>query len=160
MALVGANFLRGAAGLRRASDMLASDRLLEFANYYENAAIEAFSKLKESPPLGEKELPPQLLLVSANNRMGHMTLLKMACSGNCSNFIAQSGVQEFLSSIWRGNFALKEKVWKITGCVIFFWLPFLPSLILDFKNAKRNWFQKWIDTLTAPITVFMVVNTS
>ena len=159
LALVGANFLRGAAGLRRASDMLASDRLLEFANYYENTAIEAFSKLKESPPLGEKELPPQLLLVSANNRMGHMTLLKMASSGNCSNFIAQSGVQEFLSSIWRGNFALKEKVWKIAGCVIFFWLPFLPSLILDFKNAKRNWFQKWIDTLTAPITVFMVVNT-
>ena len=139
--------------------MLASDRLRAFASYYENAAIVAYSKVEETPSFGEKELSPQLLLVSANNRMGNMTLLKMAASGNCSNFIAQSGVQEFLTSIWRGNFALKEKKKRIAFCVIFFWLPFLPYLILDFKNAKRNWFQKWIDTLTAPITVFMVVNT-
>jgi hypothetical protein len=134
--------------------------LQEFANYYEEGAIEAYRDVPKGPSIGEKNLSPQMMLVNANERIGNMTILKLAYAGKCVNFMAQVGVQEFLSNIWRGNFTLKEKLRSILFCIFFFWLPFLPAMLLKFEGEYRNchWFKKWIFTMRAPFTVFWVSN--
>ncbi|CBY39905.1 unnamed protein product, partial [Oikopleura dioica] len=137
LAILGANFLRGAAALKR-RDISASERLEEFANYYENAAIDAYHDVHKGSHIGEQKLSPQMMLVTANERMGNMTMLKLAYAGKCVNFMSQVGVQEFLSNIWRGKFTLKQKLRSIAICIFFFWLPFLPSMLLKFEGKYKN----------------------
>ncbi len=99
-----------------------------------------------------------MMLVTANERMGNMTMLKLAYAGKCVNFMSQVGVQEFLSNIWRGKFTLKQNLRYIAFCIFFFWLPFLPSMLLKFEGKYKNcnWLKKWIHTMRAPFTVFWV----
>jgi hypothetical protein len=100
-----------------------------------------------------------MMLVTANERMGNMTMLQLAYAGKCVNFMAQVGVQEFLSNIWRGKFTLKQKLRSLAFCTFFYWLPFLPSMLLKFEGKYRDvhWFKKWIYLIRAPFTVFYVI---
>ncbi|XP_063743322.1 transient receptor potential cation channel subfamily M member 2 [Eleginops maclovinus] len=94
------------------------------ANHYEKHAIGVFSECHN----WDRERA-QKLLFRASPSWGRTTCLRLALEADNKNFVAQSGVQAFLTQIWCGELSVDNPVWRVLLCMVFFPLIYTGFLV-------------------------------
>uniref|UniRef100_A0A8C5PWT9 Transient receptor potential cation channel subfamily M member 8 n=1 Tax=Leptobrachium leishanense TaxID=445787 RepID=A0A8C5PWT9_9ANUR len=133
------------------NDINTAEECTEIAKQYETRVVEFFSECYSN----DDELAEMLLNYSCEV-WGKNNCLEVAVEANDQHFIAQPGVQNFLSKQWYGNISTDEKTWKILLCVILF-----PLISCDFISFRKNiqdrkihHLRKFYDFFTSPFVIF------
>uniref|UniRef100_A0A8D2KYE7 Transient receptor potential cation channel subfamily M member 8 n=1 Tax=Varanus komodoensis TaxID=61221 RepID=A0A8D2KYE7_VARKO len=122
------------------NDINAAGESEELANEYEARAVELFTECYCS----DEDLAEQL------------SCLELAVEAKDQQFIAQPGVQNFLSKQWYGEISRDTKNWKIILCLFLF--PLLCCGFISFRRkpterSKRLFFY-YVWFFTSPFVVF------
>ncbi|XP_070831670.1 transient receptor potential cation channel subfamily M member 2 isoform X2 [Chaetodon trifascialis] len=114
---------------KEGSDADEAEQMQELANHYEKHAIGVFCECHNSDEERAKKL-----LVRASPFWGNTTCLRLALEADDKTFIAQSGVQAFLTQIWCGELSVENPVWRVLVCMIFF--PLIYTGFLVFRRDE------------------------
>ncbi|XP_076026118.1 transient receptor potential cation channel subfamily M member 2-like [Genypterus blacodes] len=125
-----------------------AENMQELANHYEEHAIGVFSECYNCD-----EERAQKLLVRASPSWGKTTCLRLALRAHAKSFVAQSGVQAYLTQIWCGELAVDNPVWRVMICMLFF--PLIYTGFLTFrrdelfqKETRKSEEMKTMETIT------------
>ncbi|XP_069472097.1 transient receptor potential cation channel subfamily M member 8 isoform X2 [Ambystoma mexicanum] len=133
------------------NDINAAGESEEIANEYETRAVELFSECYSS----DEDLAEQLLVYSCE-AWGGSNCLELAVEAKDQQFIAQPGVQNFLSKQWYGHISRDTKNWKIILCLLF--LPLISCGFISFRkkplDGKQTQLWKYGAFITSPFVVF------
>ncbi|EPQ11129.1 Transient receptor potential cation channel subfamily M member 8 [Myotis brandtii] len=133
------------------SDINAAGESEELANEYETRAVELFTECYSS----DEDLAEQLLVYSCE-AWGGSNCLELAVEATDQHFIAQPGVQNFLSKQWYGEISRDTKNWKIILCL--FIIPLVGCGFVSFRkkpvdrHRKLLWY--YVAFFTSPFVVF------
>ncbi|KFO32444.1 Transient receptor potential cation channel subfamily M member 8 [Fukomys damarensis] len=133
------------------NDINAAGESEELANEYETRAVELFTECYSS----DEDLAEQLLVYSCE-AWGGSNCLELAVEATDQHFIAQPGVQNFLSKQWYGEISRDTKNWKIILCL--FIIPLVGCGFVSFrkkpidKHKKLLWY--YVAFFTSPFVVF------
>ncbi|KAG5214517.1 hypothetical protein JEQ12_000093 [Ovis aries] len=133
------------------NDINAAGESEELANEYESRAVELFTECYSS----DEDLAEQLLVYSCE-AWGGSSCLELAVEATDQHFIAQPGVQNFLSKQWYGEISRDTKNWKIILCL--FIIPLVGCGLVSFrkkpldKHRKLLWY--YVAFFTSPFVVF------
>ncbi|GAB0191830.1 transient receptor potential cation channel subfamily M member 8 [Grus japonensis] len=108
------------------NDINAAGESEELANEYETRAVELFTECYSN----DEDLAEQLLTYSCE-AWGGSNCLELAVEAKDQQFIAQPGVQNFLSKQWYGEISRDTKNWKIILCLFFF--PLIGCGFISFR---------------------------
>ncbi|KAM4775858.1 transient receptor potential cation channel subfamily M member 8 isoform 3-T4 [Cyanocitta cristata] len=109
------------------NDINAAGESEELANEYETRAVELFTECYSN----DEDLAEQLLTYSCE-AWGVSNCLELAVEAKDQQFIAQPGVQNFLSKQWYGEISRDTKNWKIILCLFFF--PLIGCGFISFRK--------------------------
>ncbi|NP_001155066.1 transient receptor potential cation channel, subfamily M, member 8 L homeolog isoform X1 [Xenopus laevis] len=133
------------------NDINAAGESEEIANEYETRAVELFTECYSN----DEDLA-EMLLVCSCEAWGMSNCLEMAVEAKDQQFIAQPGVQNFLSKQWYGEISRDTKNWKILFSLFFF--PLISCGFISFRkkpsDKKRSHLWKYFDFFTSPFVVF------
>ncbi|KAM7154200.1 transient receptor potential cation channel subfamily M member 8 isoform 1-T1 [Macrochelys suwanniensis] len=133
------------------NDINAAGESEEMANEYETRAVELFSECYSS----DEELAEQLLTYSCE-AWGGSNCLELAVEAKDQQFIAQPGVQNFLSKQWYGEISRDTKNWKIILCLFLF--PLIGCGFISFRKKPVEGSKKlllyYASFFTSPFVVF------
>ncbi|XP_015281869.1 PREDICTED: transient receptor potential cation channel subfamily M member 8 [Gekko japonicus] len=133
------------------NDINAAGESEELANEYETRAVELFTECYSS----DEDLAEQLLVYSCE-AWGGSNCLELAVEAKDQQFIAQPGVQNFLSKQWYGEISRDTKNWKIILCLFLF--PLIGCGFISFrkKPAERSkkLFLYYASFFMSPFVVF------
>ncbi|XP_066855705.1 transient receptor potential cation channel subfamily M member 8 isoform X13 [Anser cygnoides] len=122
------------------NDINAAGESEELANEYETRAVELFTECYSN----DEDLAEQLLTYSCE-AWGGSNCLELAVEAKDQQFIAQPGVQNFLSKQWYGEISRDTKNWKIILCLFFF--PLIGCGFISFSytvgSVQENNDQVW-----------------
>ncbi|XP_069052884.1 transient receptor potential cation channel subfamily M member 2 isoform X2 [Lepisosteus oculatus] len=107
-----------------------SDEMKKLADYYEHQAIGVFTEC-----YGRDELRAQKLLTRLSKSWGRTTCLRLALEADNKSFVAQTGVQAFLTTIWWGELTVDTKLWRVLLCMLFF--PFIYTGLVTFRRDEE-----------------------
>ncbi|OBS72251.1 hypothetical protein A6R68_13170, partial [Neotoma lepida] len=133
------------------NDINAAGESEELANEYETRAVELFTECYSN----DEDLAEQLLVYSCE-AWGGSNCLELAVEATDQHFIAQPGVQNFLSKQWYGEISRDTKNWKIILCL--FVIPLVGCGLVSFrkkpidKHKKLLWY--YVAFFTSPFVVF------
>ncbi|KAG8515564.1 Transient receptor potential cation channel subfamily M member 8 [Galemys pyrenaicus] len=133
------------------NDINAAGESEELANEYETRAVELFTECYSN----DEDLAEQLLVYSCE-AWGGSNCLELAVEATDQHFIAQPGVQNFLSKQWYGEISRDTKNWKIILCL--FIIPLVGCGFVSFrkkpvdKHKKLLWY--YVAFFTSPFVVF------
>ncbi|XP_039204986.1 transient receptor potential cation channel subfamily M member 8 isoform X5 [Crotalus tigris] len=133
------------------NDINAAGESEELANEYETRAVELFTECYSS----DEDLAEQLLIYSCE-AWGGNSCLELAVEAKDQQFIAQPGVQNFLSKQWYGEISRDTKNWKIILCLFLF--PLIGCGFISFRkkpierSKKLVFYYAWF--FTSPFVVF------
>ncbi|NP_001155067.1 transient receptor potential cation channel subfamily M member 8b L homeolog [Xenopus laevis] len=131
-------------------DASAAQESEEMANDYETRAIELFTECYSN----DKKIA-EMVLVHPCEAWGKSNCLEMAVGANDQRFIAQPGVQNFISKQWYGWISRDTKTWKILLSLFFF--PLISCGFITFRkdsNRKKGHLWKYFLFFTSPFAVF------
>uniref|UniRef100_A0A8C5WCS7 Transient receptor potential cation channel subfamily M member 8 n=1 Tax=Leptobrachium leishanense TaxID=445787 RepID=A0A8C5WCS7_9ANUR len=133
------------------NDINAAGESEEIANEYETRAVELFTECYSN----DEDLA-EMLLVYSCEAWSNSNCLEMAVEAKDQQFIAQPGVQNFLSKQWYGEISRDTKNWKILLSLILF--PLISCGFISFRkkisDGKRSHLWKYFAFFTAPFVVF------
>uniref|UniRef100_A0A8C5JKQ0 TRPM-like domain-containing protein n=1 Tax=Junco hyemalis TaxID=40217 RepID=A0A8C5JKQ0_JUNHY len=133
------------------NDINAAGESEELANEYETRAVELFTECYSN----DEELAEQLLTYSCE-AWGGSNCLELAVEARDQQFIAQPGVQNFLSKQWYGEISRDTKNWKIILCLFFF--PLIGCGFISFRKKpvekSKKLFLYYVSFFTSPFVVF------
>uniref|UniRef100_A0A8C8SRB3 Transient receptor potential cation channel subfamily M member 8 n=1 Tax=Pelusios castaneus TaxID=367368 RepID=A0A8C8SRB3_9SAUR len=133
------------------NDINAAGESEELANEYETRAVELFSDCYSS----DEDLAEQLLTYSCE-AWGGSNCLELAVEAKDQQFIAQPGVQNFLSKQWYGEISRDTKNWKILLCLFLF--PLIGCGFISFRKKPVEKSKKlllyYASFFTSPFVVF------
>ncbi|XP_038605279.1 transient receptor potential cation channel subfamily M member 8 [Tachyglossus aculeatus] len=133
------------------NDINAAGESEELANEYETKAVELFTECYSS----DEELAEQLLIYSCE-AWGGSNCLELAVEARDQQFIAQPGVQNFLSKQWYGEISRDTKNWKIIMCL--FLVPLIGCGFISFRkkpiDRTKKVFWYYVAFFTSPFVVF------
>ncbi|XP_067404758.1 transient receptor potential cation channel subfamily M member 8 [Emydura macquarii macquarii] len=133
------------------NDINAAGESEELANEYVTRAVELFSDCYSS----DEELAEQLLTYSCE-AWGGSNCLELAVEAKDQQFIAQPGVQNFLSKQWYGEISRDTKNWKILLCLFLF--PLIGCGFISFRKKPVEKSKKlllyYASFFTSPFVVF------
>ncbi|XP_075463467.1 transient receptor potential cation channel subfamily M member 8 isoform X1 [Ascaphus truei] len=133
------------------NDINAAGESEEIANEYENRAVELFTECYSS----DEELA-EMLLVYSCEAWGKSNCLEMAVEAKDQQFIAQPGVQNFLSKQWYGEISRDTKNWKILLSLLLF--PLISCGFISFRKkpteGKFTHLWHYFAFFTSPFVVF------
>ncbi|XP_069716759.1 transient receptor potential cation channel subfamily M member 8 isoform X2 [Phaenicophaeus curvirostris] len=133
------------------NDINAAGESEELANEYETRAVELFTECYSS----DEDLAEQLLTYSCE-AWGGSNCLELAVEAKDQQFIAQPGVQNFLSKQWYGEISRDTKNWKIILCLFFF--PLIACGFISFRKKpvekSKKLFLYYVSFFTSPFVVF------
>ncbi|XP_046799508.1 transient receptor potential cation channel subfamily M member 8 isoform X4 [Gallus gallus] len=109
------------------NDINAAGESEELANEYETRAVELFTECYSN----DENLAEQLLTYSCE-AWGGSNCLELAVEAKDQQFIAQPGVQNFLSKQWYGGISRDTNNWKIILCLFFF--PLIGCGFISFSG--------------------------
>ncbi|XP_007653247.1 transient receptor potential cation channel subfamily M member 8 isoform X1 [Cricetulus griseus] len=133
------------------NDINAAGESEELANEYETRAVELFTECYSN----DEDLAEQLLVYSCE-AWGGSNCLELGVEATDQHFIAQPGVQNFLSKQWYGEISRDTKNWKIILCL--FVIPLVGCGLVSFrkkpidKHKKLLWY--YVAFFTSPFVVF------
>ncbi|XP_078539473.1 transient receptor potential cation channel subfamily M member 8-like [Lissotriton helveticus] len=125
------------------------DAYEDIANEYETRAVELFSECYRS----DVELAERLLLYPCAAWKGQ-NCLELAVEAKDRDFIAQPGVQDFVSKQWHGHIAMDTPSWKVLLSVFIF--PLIACGFISFREEQpgKNVFWKYKAFFTSPLVIF------
>ncbi|NXP35847.1 TRPM8 protein, partial [Leiothrix lutea] len=133
------------------NDINAAGESEELANEYETRAVELFTECYSN----DEDLAEQLLTYSCE-AWGGSNCLELAVEARDQQFIAQPGVQNFLSKQWYGEISRDTKNWKIIMCLFFF--PLIGCGFISFRKKpvekSKKLFLYYVSFFTSPFVVF------
>nr|XP_047914341.1 transient receptor potential cation channel subfamily M member 8 isoform X14 [Anser cygnoides] len=133
------------------NDINAAGESEELANEYETRAVELFTECYSN----DEDLAEQLLTYSCE-AWGGSNCLELAVEAKDQQFIAQPGVQNFLSKQWYGEISRDTKNWKIILCLFFF--PLIGCGFISFRKKpvekSKKLFLYYVSFFTSPFVVF------
>ncbi|XP_019378904.1 PREDICTED: transient receptor potential cation channel subfamily M member 8 [Gavialis gangeticus] len=133
------------------NDINAAGESEELANEYETRAVELFTECYSS----DEDLAEQLLTYSCD-AWGGSSCLELAVEAKDQQFIAQPGVQNFLSKQWYGEISRDTKNWKIILCLFLF--PLIGCGFISFRKKPMEKSKKlilyYLSFFTSPFVVF------
>ncbi|XP_060137605.1 transient receptor potential cation channel subfamily M member 8 isoform X1 [Zootoca vivipara] len=133
------------------NDINAAGESEELANEYETRAVELFTECYSS----DEDLAEQLLIYSCE-AWGGSNCLELAVEAKDQQFIAQPGVQNFLSKQWYGEISRDTKNWKIILCLFLF--PLIGCGFISFRKKpterSKKMFLYYAWFFTSPFVVF------
>ncbi|KAM4026122.1 transient receptor potential cation channel subfamily M member 8 isoform 1-T1 [Anomaloglossus baeobatrachus] len=133
------------------NDINAAGESEEIANEYETKAVELFTECYSN----DEDLA-EMLLVYSCEAWGKSNCLEMAVEAKDQQFIAQPGVQNFLSKQWYGEISRDTKNWKILMSLFFF--PLICCGFISFRkkstDRERSILLNYFDFFTSPFVVF------
>ncbi|XP_075140021.1 transient receptor potential cation channel subfamily M member 8-like [Leptodactylus fuscus] len=133
------------------NDINAAGESEEIANEYETRAVELFTECYSN----DEELAESLLVYTCE-AWGESSCLEMAVEAKDQQFVAQPGVQNFLSKQWYGKISRDTKNWKILISLFFF--PLICCGFISFRKKttddKRTILSDYFDFFTSPFVVF------
>ncbi|NWX44990.1 TRPM8 protein, partial [Steatornis caripensis] len=133
------------------NDINAAGESEELANEYETRAVELFTECYSN----DEDLAEQLLTYSCE-AWGGSNCLELAVEAKDQQFIAQPGVQNFLSKQWYGEISRDTKNWKIILCLLFF--PLIGCGFISFRKKpvekSKKLFLYYVSFFTSPFVVF------
>ncbi|CAN2389133.1 Transient receptor potential cation channel [Pristimantis euphronides] len=133
------------------NDINAAGESEEIANEYEFKAVELFTECYSN----DEDLA-EMLLVYSCEAWGKTSCLEMAVEAKDQQFIAQPGVQNFLSKQWYGEISRDTKNWKILMSLFFF--PLICCGFISFRkkhsDGPRSILLNYLDFFTSPFVVF------
>uniref|UniRef100_A0A8C9F6G9 Transient receptor potential cation channel subfamily M member 8 n=1 Tax=Pavo cristatus TaxID=9049 RepID=A0A8C9F6G9_PAVCR len=133
------------------NDINAAGESEELANEYETRAVELFTECYSN----DENLAEQLLTYSCE-AWGGSNCLELAVEAKDQQFIAQPGVQNFLSKQWYGEISRDTKNWKIILCLFFF--PLIGCGFISFRKKpvekSKKLFLYYVSFFTSPFVVF------
>ncbi|XP_053140751.1 transient receptor potential cation channel subfamily M member 8-like isoform X2 [Hemicordylus capensis] len=133
------------------NDINAAGESEELANEYETRAVELFTECYS----GDEDLAEQLLIYSCE-AWGGSNCLELAVEAKDQQFIAQPGVQNFLSKQWYGEISRDTKNWKIILCLFLF--PLIGCGFISFRKKptdnRKKLFLYYVSFFTSPFVVF------
>ncbi|XP_020930400.1 transient receptor potential cation channel subfamily M member 8 [Sus scrofa] len=133
------------------NDINAAGESEELANEYETRAVELFTECYSS----DEDLAEQLLVYSCE-AWGGSNCLELAVEATDQHFIAQPGVQNFLSKQWYGEISRDTKNWKIILCL--FIIPLVGCGFVSFRkkplDKRRQLLWSYVAFFTSPFVVF------
>ncbi|KAM5152903.1 transient receptor potential cation channel subfamily M member 8 [Mantella aurantiaca] len=133
------------------NDINAAGESEEIANEYETRAVELFSECYSN----DEDLA-EMLLVYSCEAWGKSNCLEMAVEAKDQQFIAQPGVQNFLSKQWYGEISRDTKNWKILLSLFLF--PLISCGFISFRkkstDPKRPIIFNYLAFFTSPFVVF------
>ncbi|NXO03232.1 TRPM8 protein, partial [Rhinopomastus cyanomelas] len=133
------------------NDINAAGESEELANEYETRAVELFTECYSN----DEDLAEQLLTYSCE-AWGGSNCLELAVEARDQQFIAQPGVQNFLSKQWYGEISRDTKNWKIIMCLFFF--PLIGCGFISFRKKPVEKSKKlllyYVSFFTSPFVVF------
>ncbi|XP_054065561.1 transient receptor potential cation channel subfamily M member 8 isoform X7 [Rissa tridactyla] len=133
------------------NDINAAGESEELANEYETRAVELFTECYSN----DEDLAEQLLTYSCE-AWGGSNCLELAVEAKDQQFIAQPGVQNFLSKQWYGEISRDTKNWKILLCLFFF--PLIGCGFISFRKKpvekSKKLFLYYVSFFTSPFVVF------
>ncbi|XP_056391968.1 transient receptor potential cation channel subfamily M member 8 isoform X3 [Hyla sarda] len=133
------------------NDINAAGESEEIANEFEARAVELFTECYSN----DEDLA-EMLLVYSCEAWGKSNCLEMAVEAKDQKFIAQPGVQNFLSKQWYGEISRDTKNWKIIMSLFFF--PLICCGFISFRkkttDGERTVLFNLFDFFTSPFVVF------
>ncbi|XP_069841298.1 transient receptor potential cation channel subfamily M member 8 [Dendropsophus ebraccatus] len=132
------------------NDINAAGESEEIANEYETRAVELFTECYSN----DEDLA-EMLLVYSCEAWGKSNCLEMAVEAKDQQFIAQPGVQNFLSKQWYGEISRDTKNWKILMSLFFF--PLICCGFISFRkktDGERTILSNLFHFFTSPFVVF------
>uniref|UniRef100_A0A4X2ME00 Transient receptor potential cation channel subfamily M member 8 n=1 Tax=Vombatus ursinus TaxID=29139 RepID=A0A4X2ME00_VOMUR len=133
------------------NDINAAGESEELANEYETHAVELFTECYSN----DEDLAEQLLVYTCE-AWGGSNCLELAVEATDQQFIAQPGVQNFLSKQWYGEISRDTKNWKIILCL--FLIPLVGCGFVSFRkkpiDRHRRLIWSYLAFFTSPFVVF------
>ncbi|CAF0977505.1 unnamed protein product [Brachionus calyciflorus] len=105
-----------------------STDLLKMANKYEQLACDSLTKSNEL-----NEIKTEYLLIRPVRQFSHITVLQIANSGECLNFLSHPECQNFLEKIWYHKIYPNTPSYRIYLSMIF---PLVAPIIVHFGDKK------------------------
>uniref|UniRef100_W5MUC8 Transient receptor potential cation channel, subfamily M, member 2 n=1 Tax=Lepisosteus oculatus TaxID=7918 RepID=W5MUC8_LEPOC len=132
-----------------------SDEMKKLADYYEHQAIgSVFTEC-----YGRDELRAQKLLTRLSKSWGRTTCLRLALEADNKSFVAQTGVQAFLTTIWWGELTVDTKLWRVLLCMLFF--PLIYTGLVTFSRRQEqvilvplSFIRRFKNFFTSPVVTF------
>ncbi|KAM4869434.1 LOW QUALITY PROTEIN: transient receptor potential cation channel subfamily M member 8-like [Urocitellus parryii] len=132
------------------NDINAAGESEDLANEYKTHAVELFTECYSS----DEDLAEQLLVYSCE-AWGGSNCLELAVEATDQHFIAQPGVQNFLSKQWYGEIFRDTKNWKIILCL--YLIPLVGCGFVSFRKKPMDKHKQllWhVAFFTSPFVVF------
>ncbi|XP_034059864.1 LOW QUALITY PROTEIN: transient receptor potential cation channel subfamily M member 2 [Gymnodraco acuticeps] len=128
-----------------------AEDMKKLANHYEKHAIGVFNECHNWD-----EERAQKLLFRASPSWGRTTCLRLALEADDKSFVAQSGVQAFLTQIWCGELSVDNPVWRVLLCMVFFPLIYTGFLVyrrdeVIQREAEMNEEIKTVESVTGSV---------
>ncbi|XP_060040604.1 transient receptor potential cation channel subfamily M member 2 isoform X2 [Erinaceus europaeus] len=114
---------------REGLDAKRLDATRALANEFESKAIGVFTECcREDREQAEK------LLTRVSEAWGGSTCLQLALDAGAMQFMAQGGVQAYLTKVWWGELQEDTGLWRVALCLLTF--PLLCTSLVTFRDSK------------------------
>nr|XP_014345762.1 PREDICTED: transient receptor potential cation channel subfamily M member 2 [Latimeria chalumnae] len=108
-----------------------SEEMQALADEYEERAIRVFTECyRKDDERSEK------LLTRISEAWGKTTCLRLALEADNKTFLAQGGVQAFLTKVWWGKLSVDTKRWQLMLCMLLF--PLIFTGLITFRNQPKS----------------------
>ncbi|MBN3295181.1 TRPM2 protein, partial [Amia calva] len=124
-----------------------SNDMRGLADHYEKQAIGVFTECYT-----RDELRAEKLLIRPSKAWGGATCLRLALQANNTSFVAQGGVQSFMTKMWFGELAEDTTIWKVLLCMLFF--PLIYTGLITFRLNQEQLEQQPLTCLTRLLSFF------
>ncbi|XP_066544628.1 transient receptor potential cation channel subfamily M member 2 [Amia ocellicauda] len=107
-----------------------SNDMRDLADHYEKQAIGVFTECYT-----RDNLQAEKLLIRPSQAWGGTTCLRLALQAKNTSFVAQGGVQAFMTKMWFGELAEDTTIWKVLLCMLFF--PLIYTGLITFRQDEE-----------------------
>ncbi|XP_043916462.1 transient receptor potential cation channel subfamily M member 2-like [Protopterus annectens] len=127
-ALAASKIMKELAKIEDDTDIL--EEMLSLANEYEEKAIGVLNECYR-----KDEEKAQKLLVRVSRCWGYTTCVRFAIEADNKKFIAQTGVQAFLTRVWFGEISVETRTWQLLMCILC--LPLIYTNLISFRSDEQ-----------------------
>uniref|UniRef100_H3B0C1 Transient receptor potential cation channel subfamily M member 2 n=1 Tax=Latimeria chalumnae TaxID=7897 RepID=H3B0C1_LATCH len=131
-----------------------SEEMQALADEYEERAIRVFTECyRKDDERSEK------LLTRISEAWGKTTCLRLALEADNKTFLAQGGVQAFLTKVWWGKLSVDTKRWQLMLCMLLFPLIFTGLITFsskgqELKLKQMNCGERLKGFFSSPVVIF------
>ncbi|XP_066544155.1 transient receptor potential cation channel subfamily M member 2 isoform X2 [Amia ocellicauda] len=123
-----------------------SNDMRDLADHYEKHAMGVFTECYT-----RDERRAEKLLIRPSQAWGRTSCLCLALESYNTSFVAQGGVQAFMTKMWLGGLAEDMAMWKMLLCMFF---PLLCTGLITFSSNQEQLYPRPLSCLASLLSFF------